>query len=52
MTLLVDTHAHLCDRVFDPDRSEVLERARAAGISSIIAVGETLEDAERLLGIP
>jgi TatD DNase family protein len=47
MTLLVDTHAHLCDRVFDPDRSEVLERARAAGISSIIALGETLEDAEK-----
>jgi len=49
MTLLVDTHAHLCDSVFDEDREQVLERARAAGISGVIAVGETLADAEKNL---
>ncbi len=49
MTQLVDTHAHLCDSVFDEDRKQVLERARASGISGIIAVGENLADAEKNL---
>jgi TatD DNase family protein len=47
--MLVDTHAHLCDPVFDGDRESVLERARTAGISAVVAVGETLEDAEKNL---
>ena len=42
---LTDTHAHLCDPVFDPDRSLVLANARQAGIFCIIAVAENLEDA-------
>jgi TatD DNase family protein len=46
---LVDTHAHLCDPVFDADRDSVLEKAQAAGISAIIAVGEDLADAEKNL---
>ncbi len=46
---LTDTHAHLCDHVFDPDRSLVLEKARLAGISSVIAVAENLSDAEKNL---
>jgi TatD DNase family protein len=33
--------------VFDADREKVLERARAAGISRVIAVGEDLADAEK-----
>jgi TatD DNase family protein len=49
MAFLVDTHAHLCDRIFDPDRTEVLERARKAGISAILSVGEDLADASRNL---
>jgi len=48
---LVDTHAHLCDVSFDGDLSEVLERARTAGVLSIIAVGETLEDGEKNLAL-
>ncbi len=43
--MLTDVHAHICDPVFDDDRIEVLKRARDAGISSIIAVAETLDDA-------
>jgi TatD DNase family protein len=46
---IVDTHAHLCDPVFDADREKVLERAHAAGISGVIAVGEDLADAEKNL---
>jgi TatD DNase family protein len=46
---LVDAHAHLCDALFDPDRTEVLERARVVGVTAIIAVGEDLADARRNL---
>jgi len=48
---LVDTHAHLCSPEFDHDLGEVLERARAAGIGAVVAVGETLADAERNLDL-
>jgi TatD DNase family protein len=46
---LVDTHAHLCDPVFDKDRLDVLKRAQAAGIGAIVLVGENLDDAKRNL---
>jgi len=46
---LVDVHAHMCDRGFDKDRAEVLERARRAGVDAIIAVGENLADATKNL---
>ncbi len=46
---LLDVHAHLGDEVFDPDRDEVLERARAAGVGGVVAVGETLQDAQKNL---
>ena len=48
-TFLVDTHAHLGDKMFDDDRAEVLERARKGGVSAVIAVSETLADAQRNL---
>ena len=46
---MVDTHAHICDPVFDKDRAEVLDRARRAGVDAIIAVGENLADARKNL---
>lgn len=39
--VLVDTHAHLDFEAFDPDRDEVMERARRAGLGAVINV--TLE---------
>jgi TatD DNase family protein len=51
MCALIDTHAHLCDAVFDPDLPQVLERAGSAGIAAVIAVGETIEDAEKNLDL-
>jgi len=44
-TAIIDTHTHLCDAVFDEDRDLVLQRARAAGVGSIVLVGEDLQDA-------
>jgi TatD DNase family protein len=48
-TMLIDTHAHLCDPVFDPDRDGVLGNAARAGVSAVICVGEDLSDAEKNL---
>jgi len=46
---LLDTHAHLCDRSFDDDLADVLTRARTAGVSTVVAVSETIDDARRNL---
>lgn len=39
---LVDTHCHLDMKDFDPDREEVIRRARDAGFEALIAVGSDL----------
>ncbi len=49
--ILTDTHAHICDDAFEPDREEVLARAAAAGVGAIIAVGEDGKDAEKNLDL-
>lgn len=49
--LIVDTHAHLCDPVFDPDRTKVIDRAQAVGVGAIIIVAETIEDARHNLAL-
>jgi TatD DNase family protein len=36
---LIDSHAHLEFPQFDPDREQMLERARAAGVSTLLAIG-------------
>jgi TatD DNase family protein len=48
---LIDTHAHICDPVFDEDRKAVLERAVSAGVCAVIAVGESLADAKQNLAL-
>lgn len=48
---LVDVHAHLYGEAFSGDMEEVLLRARRAGLSRILAVSETLEDAEEILAL-
>ena len=37
--MFVDSHAHLEGEQFDPDRDQVLARARDAGIETILAIG-------------
>lgn len=36
---LIDSHAHLEFPQFDPDRAEVLARAREAGVTTLLAIG-------------
>jgi TatD DNase family protein len=36
---LVDSHCHLDDEKFDPDRAQVIERALAAGVELMLAIG-------------
>ena len=36
---LVDSHCHLDDSKFDADRDEVIDRARAAGVERMMAIG-------------
>ncbi len=48
---LFDAHAHLVSADFAQDLPVVLARAEAAGVRGIVAVGETLEDAERTLAL-
>ena len=37
--MYIDSHAHVDGHEFDADRDEVIERARAAGVSTILNVG-------------
>lgn len=48
---LIDTHCHLADSAFDPDREGVLERAWAAGVEHVVVIGETPATAEKALGL-
>ena len=44
---MIDSHAHLADPAFDPDRDAVIARAREAGLPGIVCIGESLAAAER-----
>lgn len=51
MTGFVDSHCHLADPALEPDRDEVIERARVAGARALICIGESMAAAERARGI-
>lgn len=44
---LFDTHAHLDDEALDADRDGVVQRAREAGVETILAIGVTAESSEK-----
>jgi TatD DNase family protein len=48
---LIDTHAHLDQTDFDEDRGTVIERARNAGVTTMLAVGVTAESSRKCLAI-
>jgi TatD DNase family protein len=43
----VDSHVHLADPAFDADRDAVVARARDAGASALVCIGESLDAARR-----
>jgi len=43
----VDAHCHLADGAFDADREAVLARARAAGVTHVVVIGESVAGSER-----
>jgi TatD DNase family protein len=47
----IDSHAHIADPAFDADREDVIARARTAGATRIIAIGESLDAADRASAI-
>jgi Mg-dependent DNase len=49
--MLIDSHAHLEMREFDSDRSDVIERARLAGVDCIVTVGTNLGLSRKALSI-
>lgn len=49
--MLVDTHCHLGDPAYDPDRAEVAVRAWEAGVAGIVIVGESREASDRALSL-
>ena len=49
--MLVDTHCHLADPAYDPDRDEVLERAWAAGLAHVVVIGESPAASDRALAL-
>lgn len=49
--IFTDSHSHLTLPAFDPDREEVLLRARAAGLRHLCTVGSLARDAEGALAL-
>jgi TatD DNase family protein len=44
--MLIDTHCHLADPAYAPDRAAVLDRAWEAGVARVVVIGESRENAE------
>lgn len=49
--MLIDTHCHLDAKRFNHDRTEVLQRARAAGVEKLITIGVDLPGSERAFAL-
>ncbi len=49
--MLIDSHTHLEMAEFDEDRTDVLRRAREAGLTAMITVGTTLPDCGKVLAL-
>ena len=49
--MLVDTHCHLADPAYDPDRAAVLDRAWATGLAHVVVIGESPAASDRALAL-
>ena len=48
---MIDIGANLTHPAFDDDRAEVLQRARAAGVATVIVTGTTVEESRKALAL-
>lgn len=48
---MIDSHCHLADVAFEPDRMQVLARAKSAGVSAMVTIADTLADGEKCLAL-
>jgi TatD DNase family protein len=48
---MIDCHCHLADKEFDNDLDDVIQRAKASGVSATIVVSEYVADQEKTLKI-
>jgi TatD DNase family protein len=46
---VIDSHCHLADKAFDPDRMQVIARAKNAGVSTMVTIGDTIQESEKCL---
>ena len=49
--MLIDTHCHLNEPAFDPDREAVLARAAEAGVEAMLVVGTTAASSHEVLAL-
>ncbi|MCA9261764.1 MAG: TatD family hydrolase [Planctomycetales bacterium] len=50
-SVLIDTHTHLDDEAFDDCRDDVVERARQAGVSTMVVVGTTADASQKCVEV-
>jgi TatD DNase family protein len=48
---LIDTHAHLDEEAFRPDRDAVIDRAATAGLVAVVSIGTTAESSRQAVEI-
>jgi len=48
---MIDSHAHIAEEGYDDDRAEVLERAAAAGVDTVIVIGYDAASSRRVLEV-
>lgn len=46
---VIDSHCHLADTAFDPDRMQVIARAKNAGVTAMVTIADDLQEAEKCL---
>ena len=48
---MIDSHAHLAEEAYDDDRAEVLARAAAAGVDTVLIIGYDALSCERVIDV-